>query len=231
MDFGLRSKDRYGRVFFFVLSMGLDGVPAWKYITRSLRSPAKTMRAARNRRSTNPDAARSGDRDGSDIVHRSRDEHTDWAFEILFGLGALEREDAVSRVEEAFVLLGLTPDEELDVGGPATRSLIEKAIDAGIKQGRFDKPKRGQVRAVRVDPKEYSSEDWTLCLTNALDREPIDREAALRFAAYWAASNMGLGFARLQRGGAILTGLDAALETALNRGRFLDAGGGCVRKA
>ena len=69
-----------------------------------------------------------------------------------------------------------------------------------------------------------------LCLTSALDQEPIDREAALRFAAYWAASNMGLAFVRLQRGGAILTGLDAALETALQRGRFVDAGGGCVRK-
>jgi hypothetical protein len=188
------------------------------------------MTSARSRRSPASDVANAPEQGGSEIVHHTRDEQTVWAFEILFGLGTLDKDDAVSRVEEAFVSLGLTPAQETDTGGPATRQAIEKAIDAGAKLGRFDKPKRGQIRAVRTDAKEYSPEDWMLCLTSALDQSPIDREAALRFAAYWAASNMGLAFVRLQRGGAILTGLDAALETALQRGRFVDAGGGCVRK-
>lgn len=215
--------------------MGLDVVLAGQYISRSLGRPSApaigtTMTSARARRNPSSDAANESERAQADVVPQSRDEQTTWAFEILFGHGALDKDDAVRRVEDAFVSLGLTAPSEAETGGAATRQAIEKAIDAGVKQGRFDKPKRGQIRAIRTDAKEYSPEDWMLCLTSALDEQPIDREAALRFAAYWAASNMGLAFVRLQRGGAILTGLDAALETALQRGRFVDAGAGCVRK-
>jgi len=171
----------------------------------------------------------SGEHGETGIVHVSREAQLEWVFEILFGQGALDKDDAVSRVLEAFVALGLADEEDAAKQAEA-RSVIERAIDLGLKSGRFDKPKRGQVRAIRTDAKEYSSEDWTLCLVNALDHEPIDRDAALRFAAYWAASNTGLAFARLQRGGSILTGLDGALESALRRGHFEDAGSGCVRK-
>ncbi|MDI1484071.1 hypothetical protein [Polyangium sp. y55x31] len=163
------------------------------------------------------------------FVHASRDAQIDWVFEILFGKGALDRDEAVGQVLDALVLLGLA-DEEDEAKKAKARVAVERAIDNGLRAGRFDRPKRGQIRAIRTDAKDYSSEDWTLCLMNALDREPTDRDAALRFAAYWAASNTGLSFARLQRGGSILTGLDAALESALRRGRFLDVGGGCVRK-
>ncbi|WP_170319837.1 hypothetical protein [Polyangium spumosum] len=159
----------------------------------------------------------------------SRDAQVDWVFEILFGRGALDRDDAVGQALDALVLLGLV-DEEDEAKKAKARVAVERAIDNGMRDGRFDRPKRGQIRAIRSDAKDYSSEDWTLCLMNALDREPTDRDAALRFAAYWAASNTGLAFVRLQRGGSILTGLDGALESALQRGRFLDVGGGCIRK-
>ncbi|MRG96803.1 hypothetical protein GF068_33500 [Polyangium spumosum] len=163
------------------------------------------------------------------FVLASRDAQVDWVFEILFGRGALDRDDAVGQALDALVLLGLV-DEEDEAKKAKARVAVERAIDNGMRDGRFDRPKRGQIRAIRSDAKDYSSEDWTLCLMNALDREPTDRDAALRFAAYWAASNTGLAFVRLQRGGSILTGLDGALESALQRGRFLDVGGGCIRK-
>ncbi len=126
-------------------------------------------------------------------------------------------------------LLALSMSAGLDFPG-AVRQLVEQVLEAGVAQGRFDKPKRNQYRAIRPDPREYSSDDWIMCLTSALDQSPTEREAALRFAAYWAASNTGLAFSRLQKGGAILGGLDAALELALQRGRFVDDGSGCVRK-
>ncbi|MBK9262546.1 MAG: hypothetical protein IPM54_22420 [Polyangiaceae bacterium] len=157
-------------------------------------------------------------------------EQVAWAFEVLFGEGPLAKEEAIRRIVDALVLLGLADEGAARRGSPV-RELIAQVLEAGVEQGRFDHPKRGQIRAIRPDPRDYSSDDWIMCLTSALDESPTEREAALRFAAYWAASNTGLAFSRLQRGGAILGGLDAALELALQRGRFVDDGTGCVRKA
>jgi len=166
----------------------------------------------------------------SGILPTDRGAQLEWVFEILFGLGPLPKEDAIRTAAEALKNLGLAEYDDLDRGGAAWAA-IERAIDAGLKQGRFDRPKRGDVRAVRPDPKDYTPDDWNLCLISALDREPTAREAALRFAAYWAASHMGLQFARLHPAGVILTGLDAALRAALEKGQIIDAGSGCVRKA
>jgi hypothetical protein len=165
----------------------------------------------------------------SPIARLSLPEQVSWAFEVLFGEGPLVKEDAVRRVVNALVLLGLAVDGATKRGS-AERQLVEQILEAGVAQGRFDKPKRGHWRAIRTDPRDYSSDDWIMCLTTALDQSPTEREAALRFAAYWAAANTGLSFSRLQRGGAILGGLDAALELAVQRGRFVDDGNGCVRK-
>jgi len=190
------------------------------------------MRASRNRRnaSPSPEAAEpSGEPGEAGIAHQSREAQAEWVFEILFGQGALDKDEATSRVLEALVLLGLATEEEAATA--KMRTLVERAINAGVKSGNFDKPKPGQVRAIRPDPKQYVLEDWQLCLANALDREPTERDAALRFAAYWAASNTGLAFARLQRGGAILSGLEAALDAAIAKGRYIDDGSGCIRKA
>lgn len=167
--------------------------------------------------------------DNSPIARLSSSDQITWAFEVLFGEGPLAKEQAVRRVVDAFVLLGLA-NEESSKRGSSVRHLVEQILEAGVESGRFDKPKRNQYRAIRPDPRDYSSDDWIMCLTSALDQSPTEREAALRFAAYWAASNTGLAFSRLQRGGAILGGLDAALELALQRGRFVDDGSGCVRK-
>ncbi|HMY15745.1 MAG TPA: hypothetical protein PKA58_05420 [Polyangium sp.] len=167
--------------------------------------------------------------DDSPISRMSSSEQISYAFEVLFGEGPLAKEQAVRRVVDAFVLLGLAGEESGKRGSPV-RQLVEQILEAGVAAGRFDKPKRNQYRAIRPDPRDYSSDDWIMCLTSALDQSPTEREAALRFAAYWAASNTGLSFSRLQRGGAILGGLDAALELALQRGRFVDDGNGCVRK-
>jgi len=187
------------------------------------------MRVSRKQQASPTTPAATGAASDSPITRLGLVEQVAWAFEVLFGEGPLGKEDAIRRLIEAFVLLGLA-GEDSTKRGSAVRGVIEQILETGVEQGRFDKPKRGQYRAIRPDPREYSSDDWIMCLTNALDQSPTEREAALRFAAYWAASNTGLSFSRLQRGGAILGGLDAALELALQRGRFIDDGNGCVRK-
>jgi len=191
------------------------------------------MREARNRRTSKPTAPSDEDPGEQSFAQESREAQADWAYEILFGQGALEKDEATSRVVSALVLLGLA-DEDVEADASKVkklRTLVERAINAGVKVGRIDKPKPGQVRAIRTDPREYTLEDWQLCLVSALDDQPTERDAALRFAAYWAASNTGLAFARLQRGGAILTGLEAALDRSITKGRFVDVGDGCIRKA
>lgn len=187
------------------------------------------MRVSRKQSASSSASSSAENPSDAPIAHLGLSEQVAWAFEILFGEGPLAKEDAVRRLVDAFVLLGLA-NEDASKRGSAVRQIIDQILEAGVEQGRFDKPKRGQVRAIRPDPREYSSDDWIMCLTSALDQSPTEREAALRFAAYWAASNTGLAFSRLQRGGAILGGLDAALELALQRGRFIDDGSGCVRK-
>jgi hypothetical protein len=221
-----------------------------------------SSRATRSKRTAASSADPANEADETlDITRLSRDEQVHWAFEILFGQGALEKSEAVRRVTAALTDLGLvgtdaepehTAEAEDDpaaetateaateaegkpsegAADPArVRVVIERALDAGIKQGRFDRPKRGYVRAIRPDPKDYSLDDWSLILVSALDREPTARDAALRFAAYWGATNMGLTFSRLREGGAILNGLDAAMRAGIERGTILDAGADCIRKA
>lgn len=187
------------------------------------------MRVSRKKQANPVDSLPSETAADSPISRLSLSEQVAWAFEVLFGQGPLTKEEAVRQVVEALVALGLAA-EGSQKRGSAVRQLVEQIFEAGVEQGRFDKPKRGSYRAIRPDPRDYSSDDWIMCLTSALDQSPTEREAALRFAAYWAASNTGLSFSRLQRGGAILGGLDGALELALQRGRFVDDGSGCVRK-
>jgi hypothetical protein len=172
---------------------------------------------------------RGDDLDASGILAMDREAQLSWVHEILLGLGPLEKEAAIHAAADSLKFLGLADFEELKRGGDLYGAL-ERALDAGIKLGRFDRPKRGQIRAIRPDPKDYTQDDWKLCLSNVLDHEPTARDAALRFAAYWAASHMGLTFSRLREGGPILAGLDAALRGAIEHGEMIDAGSGCVRK-
>lgn len=176
------------------------------------------------------DPASSSEEEDGDITQRSRAEQITWVYEILFGQGALEKDEAIRRVAAALAELGLADPETATAPGPV-RTAIERALDTGIKQGLFDRPKRGHVRAIRADAKDYSLDDWSLILRSALDREPTARDAALRFAAYWAATNMGLAFSRLREGGAILNGLDTALRSAIERGEVVTSDTDLVRKA
>ncbi|MBU0479427.1 hypothetical protein KKC91_12835, partial [bacterium] len=76
--------------------------------------------------------------------------------------------------------------------GGTLYSTIDAAIRLGVRRWCLDRPRRGFVRAVQTDPKDYDREDWRRCLLAVLDGEPADRDDALRTAAEWAKENMGL---------------------------------------
>jgi hypothetical protein len=122
------------------------------------------------------------------------------AWEFLFGRGLFEKEAAVGAVAEALRDQGLAHFQRLRKDGPLFNE-IASALERGVRQGFFDRSKRGHVRAILPDPKAYSPDDWRLCLLGALDGEPVEEEDALRAAAEWARENMGLEFARLREDG------------------------------
>jgi type I restriction enzyme S subunit len=152
------------------------------------------------------------------------------AWEILFGRGLFEKEDAVRAVAERLRDQGLAHFQRLRKDSPLFND-IASAIDRGVRQSFFDRPKRGHVRAILPDPKAYSPDDWRLCLLGVLDGEPVEEEDALRAAAEWARETMGLEFARLRENGVILQGLRAALKEAVGRGEVTRKGGRVFRSS
>lgn len=142
----------------------------------------------------------------------------------LWGRGPLEVDAAVRTVADALREQGLVQYKKLRVDGPLYAD-IKKAIDTAARAGWLDRPRRGHVRAVEPNPREYTTDDWRIALLGALDGEPVEREEAMSRAAEWARDNMGLEFKRLRTGGVIESGIKSAINSAIRRGELerLDA--------
>ena len=141
-----------------------------------------------------------------DFLALSPDEQIDIVWELLLGQGALDRREAVRSVIERLRSHGLArPGED-----PA--EAIAAVLQKGLQEGSFDRPRRGTVRAVLFDAKDYQPEDWQRCLLAVLGPEPAGIEDTLRAAAEWARDTLGLEWTRLRTGGVILTALHAALD-------------------
>lgn len=141
-----------------------------------------------------------------DFLARSSDEQIDIVWELLLGQGALDRREAVRIVAERLRSHGLArPGED---SAEAIASVLQK----GLQEGSFDRPRRGAVRAVLFDAKDYQPEDWQRCLLAVLGPEPAGLDDTLRAAAEWARDTLGLEWTRLRADGVILTALRAALD-------------------
>jgi hypothetical protein len=151
-------------------------------------------------------------------------------FGALIGKGPLEFDTAIRMAADHLRRTGAADYQRLRSGGDIYNA-IESAITHGVRQGRFDRPRRGRVRAILPDPKDYDREKWRTCLLHALDGESTDRDEALRAAADWAAENMGLVFSRLRSDGVIMEGLRSALNSAIRKGEVERVGATSVRKA
>jgi hypothetical protein len=146
-----------------------------------------------------------------DFLALSQDEQIDILWELLLGQGALKKEDAVRRAAESLRQSRLGSFEKLRSDSPLIVA-IEAALQEGLREGAFDRIRRGTVRAVLYDPKDYTPEDWQRCLLAVLGPEPAGIDETLRAAAEWARDNLGLQYARLRTGGIILTPLRTALD-------------------
>lgn len=166
----------------------------------------------------------------ADFLELPRGEQVEIAWEALFGQGMLEKDVAIRTVADELRNLDLARFKRLRQDGPLYGA-IAAAIEKGVREGSFDRPRRGCVRAVLHDPKEYTSADWQRCLLAVIGPESADIDATLRAAAEWARDIMGLEYERLREDGGILTGLREALENEVRAGRIVRRGGRVRRDA
>jgi hypothetical protein len=155
-----------------------------------------------------------------EFLAHPRDEQIDHVWESLLGHGPLAKDAAIRTAAQSLRDQGLAQFQRLREGGPLYEA-IAAALDRGVREGSFDRPKRGHIRAVLPDAKGYTSKEWKLCLLQSLDGEPVPQDDALRIAAEWARETLGLDFARLREDGVILTGLSTALEEAVKAGEVI----------
>ena len=154
----------------------------------------------------------------------------DILWQALLGKGTLEKDVAIRTVADELRTLDLARFKRLRNDGPLYGT-IASGIERGMREGSFDRPRRGHVRAVLTDPKEYTDEVWQQCLLAVTGDEPAEIEDTLRAAAEWARETMGLEFARLREDGVILTGLREALEVEVRAKRIVRRGGRVRRRA
>lgn len=153
----------------------------------------------------------------SDFLDLSAEAQTTNIHHILLGEGPLEREDAVRRAAELFRDAGQASFQRLRRDGPLA-TCIDAALAVGLRQGHFDRPSPGTVRAIAREPGDVSPALWRRALLAALADPAVDDDAAVRAAAAWSQAQFGLEFQRLRTGGHIDTALRAALTDLLRTG-------------
>lgn len=131
----------------------------------------------------------------------------------LIGYGAIAREDAVRIAAFAFRDAKLVSFARLHPGSALSRS-IDQAIEQGIRQGHFDRPRRGTVRATIRDLDEETARD---CVVSAVHEGLSDREEVTRRAYETAQERYGLPSVRFRRDGKIHEALKSAINSAIRR--------------
>jgi len=137
--------------------------------------------------------------------------------EALLGHGPLDVDAAVRQVADDLRTAGRAEFSRLRKGGPLY-SAIEGTFRALVAEDRMDRPRRGHVRAVLRNARDYAADRWRTALLASMDSAPVDREDAIRAAAEWASENLGLEYQRLRTGGVIEEGLRKAIRAAVRSG-------------
>lgn len=127
----------------------------------------------------------------------------------LFGAGPLPKADALGLAADGLREMGLSDHKRLRTGGKL-HTALEKALTNGVRYELFDRPARGEVRAIKPDPNTWTETDWALVAAAVPPTDDLD--TWVQEAATWAADNCGLQFTRLRPGGHIDRGLRAAAE-------------------
>lgn len=165
-----------------------------------------------------------------DLSDLAADSVLDEVFTALWARGPLEKDDAVRLVAEHLRAAGYLEFQRLRADGPLFAQILG-FLEAAVKAGRLDRPKRGQVRACKAEAAAFTADDWRLALVASLGAAPVDRDDAIRAAAEWARDQLGLAFSRLRADGPITLGLRSALNSAIRRGEVTRHGATRISRA
>lgn len=153
-----------------------------------------------------------------------REQRSEIVWGCLLGQGPLEKDEAVRHAANALREEGLADYGRLSSKGPLYQAVLE-AIEGGVREELFDRPRRGYVRACMSSADQYTRESWEGCTENALpEGEVVPRADAVRMVAEWARENVGLEFERIRTNGKIDAGVRAAFRVLIRRGRMVAHG-------
>lgn len=145
----------------------------------------------------------------------------------LLGRGALERDEAIREAARLLRDQGLLQFERLRSGGDSYEG-VSDALDLGLKEGLFDRPRRGFVRAIYP---EMNDDLWRVCVLSALPPGvAVDREEVCRVAASSAAELFGFEYQRLRRGGRAERAVKRAINSLIRRDIVERSGNLAVRR-
>lgn len=139
-------------------------------------------------------------------------DQADLVWRYLIGTGARDVDEAIREVAHQLRDDARATFERLRRDGPLYSS-VERALAACTRRGvLFDRPGRGQVRAVLRDPDDFTRDHWRDCLRRAALDRWVPRNELVRQAATVAVEAYGLDLQRFRTGGRV----DSAIRGALN---------------
>jgi hypothetical protein len=143
------------------------------------------------------------------------------AWEYLIGYGSLPTTAAIRIVAAGLRDRGLIDYVRLRADGPVYAE-IELAMAYASRRGMlFDRPRRGEFRAFKADPDEYTPEDWCRCVRGVVAQGCwAEEDVIVRTAAEYAIEWFGLDMVRLRGGGRVDTGIRTAIRAMVARGEI-----------
>lgn len=129
----------------------------------------------------------------------------------LLGKGAIPREEAIDLIIRGAVHTELKPERHLREGG-RMHWLAERTIRLGLRQGFFDSPEPGLVRAIMRDASEYIHEDWERCVEHCDFSGVATRDAVVRRILEKAVELMGLNLSTVEGAPFAMKDIDEVID-------------------
>lgn len=133
---------------------------------------------------------------------------------ILFGRGLIPESNAFHQCVAGLYEAGLIRSNHAHGNSPLA-TFVKKGMREAISRGYLDRPKRKYIRAILADANDYTVDDWQICLVNALDSEPVEKEDAIQAALTWAQQNFGLEDKPIRKNSATWNNLNKAIAAAV----------------
>lgn len=150
----------------------------------------------------------------------------------LIGRGPLDLDEAIREAAYGLREDGVLSFQRLRRDG-SVYAAIEQCISFSTRRGvAFDRPARGQVRAVLRDANGFAREHWRTCVDQALGEgnDWVERDALVRASADWAVHLYGLDMQKFRTGGRVDGGIRSAINGMIRLGRMERHGASMLRR-